>query len=140
VTRSEGGARLSALSQGWDASLIYYDEGDKTAVLFQERVPQPRGPDVILLQPRHPRLHIVGATLAKSLDTIVFRGEAAVTVNKRYETIDLGDRDGVVRRDTIDYLVGVDTTIFDIGTALQVSQKILTGSAHDITRGAAEGI
>ena len=41
VERSEGGARLSALYQGWDASLIYYDEADKTAVLFQRRAPQP---------------------------------------------------------------------------------------------------
>jgi hypothetical protein len=140
VDRSEGGARLSALAQGWDASLIYYAEADKTAVLAQRRVPQPIGPDVILLQPTHPRVHIVGATLAKSLDTVVFRGEAAVTVSKQYETIDFHDRDGVVRRDTIDYLIGVDTTIFDVSTAVQVSQKILTGSAHDITRGPVEGI
>jgi hypothetical protein len=92
------------------------------------------------LQPTHPRVHIVGATLAKSLDTVVFRGEAAVTVSKQYETIDFHDRDGVVRRDTIDYLIGVDTTIFDVSTAVQVSQTILTGSAHDITRGPVEGI
>src|SRR2546425_4758668 len=113
VERSEGGARLSALYQGWDASLIYYDEADKTAVLFQRRAPQPVGPDAIFLQPTHPRLRIIGATLAKSLDTTVFRGEAAVTVGKRYETVDLRDRDGVVRRDTIDWLLGVDHTIFD---------------------------
>lgn len=140
VERSEGGARLSALYRGWDASLIYYDQADKSPVLVQRRVPQPRGPDVILLQPTHPRLHIAGATLAKSIEPVVVRGEVAVTVGKRYETIDFGDRDGIVRRDTIDYLLGVDVPIFDVSTAVQVSQKIITGPVRNITRGAVEGV
>ena len=140
VARSEGGMRVSALYHGWDASLIYYDGADKNAVLVQRRVPQPLGPDVILLQPTHPRLHIAGATLAKSVDALVVRGEVAVTVGKRYETVDFRDRDGVVRRDTIDYLVGVDGTILDVSTALQLSQKILTGSVRDVTRGSVEGL
>jgi hypothetical protein len=140
VERSEGGARLSALHRGWDASLIYYDQADKTPVLRQRRAPQAAGPELILLQPTHPRVRIVGATLAKSLDEVVFRGEAAVTVGKQYETVDLRDRDGVVRRDTIDYLVGVDATVLDVSTSLQVSQKILTGSVHDLARGGVEGV
>ena len=140
VARSEGGGRLSVLHRGWDAALIYYDEADKNAVFTQRRVPQAQGPDVILLQPTHPRLHIAGATLTKSVDALVVRSEVAVTVGKRYETIDPRDRDGVVRRDTIDYLIGVDGTLFDVSAALQVSQKILTGPAHDITRGAVEGV
>src|SRR2546421_4851775 len=61
LERSEGGIRLSALRNGWDASLIYYDQADKTPVLFQRRVRQPAPrPDVIVLEPIHPRLHIVG--------------------------------------------------------------------------------
>jgi len=140
VARSEGGIRLSALRGGWDGALIYYDEADKTAVLTQRRVPQPPGPDIILLQPTHPRVHIAGATLAKSFDTLVVRSELAVTVGKRYETVDFRDRDGTVRRDTIDYLIGVDYTLFDVDMSLQVSQKILTGSVHDVARGGVEGV
>jgi hypothetical protein len=45
-----------------------------------------------------------------------------------------------VRRDTIDYLLGVDYTLFDVDAALQVSQKILTGSVRDIARGGVEGV
>jgi hypothetical protein len=135
VARSEGGFRLSVLRQGWDVSLIYYDEADKTPVLFQRRVAQPSGPDVIVLEPRHPRLHIVGATLAKSFEPVVVRAEAAFTVGKRYETTDPLDPDGVVRRDTLDWLVGVDYTFFEtLDTALQLSQKVLTGSATNLTR------
>ncbi|HEV8441788.1 MAG TPA: DUF1302 family protein [Methylomirabilota bacterium] len=140
LARSEGGFRLSALVSGWDMSLIYYDQADKTLVLFQRRVPQPGGPDVVVLEPKHPRLHIVAATLAKSVEPVVLRGEVAVSVGKRYVTTDPLDGDGVVRRDTIDYLVGVDYTFAStVDAALQVSQKILTGSASNLTRGGVEG-
>lgn len=141
LARSEGGARLSVLREGWDVALIYYDQADKSPVQFQRRVPQPPAPDVVVLEPRHPRLHVVGATLGKSVGEVVVRAEVAATIGKRYETIDLLDRDGVVRRDTIDYLVGVDYTFFgSLDTALQVSQKILTGSSTDITRPGVEGV
>jgi len=133
---SEGGLRLSALRDGWDVSLIYYEQADKTPVLFQRRVARtPPQPDVIVLEPRHPRLHIVGATLAKSFEPAVLRAELAVSVGKRYETTDPLDGDGVVRRDTIDYLLGVDFPLgWDVDAALQVSQKILTGDATGLTR------
>lgn len=139
VARSEGGFRLSALMRGWDLSLIYYDAADKIPVFFQRRLPQPVGPDVIALEPRHPRVHIVGATLAKSLEPVVLRSEVALTIGKRYETTNPLDGDGVVRRDTLDYLVGVDYTFFSkVDTTLQLSQKILTGSATNLSRGGVE--
>ena len=140
VARSEGGFRLSALVSGWDMSLIYYDETDKSPVFFQRRLPQPAGPEVIALEPRHPRLHIVGATLAKSIEPVVLRSEVALSIGKRYETVDPLDPDGVVRRDTIDYLIGIDYTFFSsVDAALQLSQKILTGSATYLTRGGVQG-
>jgi len=135
VARSEGGFRLSVLRRGWDVSLIYYDEADKSPVFFQRRVAQPPRPDVIVLDPQHPRVHVVGATLGKSLEPVVVRAEAAYTIGKRYETTDPLDLDGVVRRDTLDWLVGVDYTFFErLDTALQLSQKVLMGSATNLTR------
>jgi len=135
LARSEGGVRLSVLRQGWDVALIYYDEADKSPVLFQRRVAQPPGPEVVVLDPQHPRLHIIGATLAKSFEPVVMRAEAALTLGKRYETANPLDPDGVVRRDTLDWLVGVDYTFFEtVDTALQLSQKVLMGSATNLTR------
>ncbi len=139
LARSEGGVRLSMLVNGWDASLIYSDAADKIPVLVQRRLPQPLGPDVIELAPRHPRLHIVGATLAKSIEPVVVRSEVALTIGKRYATTDPLDGDGVVRRDTLDYLVGIDYTFCStVDAALQLSQKILTGAATNLTLGAVE--
>jgi hypothetical protein len=136
LERSEGGFRLSVLQSGWDISLIYYDAADKFPVLFQERVPQPAPrPDIVVLKPRHPRLHILGATLAKSFEPVVVRAEAAWSLGKHYETIDPLDADGVVRRDTLDWLVSVDHTFFDaVDASLQLSQKVLAGDAKNLTR------
>ena len=135
LARSEGGFRLSLLRRGWDVSLIYYDEADKSPVFFQRRVAQPPRPDVIVLDPQHPRVHVVGVTLGKSFEPVVVRAEAAYTIDKRYETTDPLDLDGVVRRDTLDWLVGVDYTFFErLDTALQLSQKVLMGSATNLTR------
>ena len=135
LARSEGGLRLSALVEGWDTSLIYYDGADKGAVLFQERVTRPARPDVVVLEPRHPRLHVVGATVGKTFGPVVLHAEAAFTIGKRYETTDPLDRDGVVRRDTLDWLVAVDYGIASrVDTTLQVSQKILMGPATNVVR------
>jgi hypothetical protein len=80
-------------------------------------------------------VHVIGATLGKSIEDVVVRSEVAATIGKRYDTIDPLDRDGTVRRDTIDYLVGVDYTFFGaLDTSLQVSQKILAGSANNVAR------
>lgn len=139
LQRSEGGLRLTWLVKGWDMALLYYDAADKIPVLQQRHVSPPTGPPLILLQPRHPRLHILGATLSKSIEPVVLRSEVALTIGKRYETTDTQDTDGVVRRDTLDYLVGIDYTFFaKIDAAVQFSQKILLGSATHLTNGAVE--
>src|SRR5205085_6076555 len=71
----------------------------------------------------------------KSFEPVVVRAEAALSVGRRYETTDPLDPDGVVRRDTLDWLVGVDYTFFEtVDTALQLSQRILMGSATNLTR------
>jgi hypothetical protein len=135
LQRSEGGVRLSVLQHGWDVSLIYYDQADKTPVFFQRRVSQPAGPDIVVIEPRHPRLHIVGATLGKSFEPVVVRAEAALSIGKRYETTDPLDRDGLVARDTLDWLIGIDYTFVErVDTSLQLSQKVLMGSATNLTR------
>jgi len=71
---------------------------------------------------------------------VVVRAEVAVSVGKRYESSNPLDPDGVVRRDTIDYLVGVDfPLLWDVDAALQLSQKILTGDATNLTKPGVQG-
>lgn len=139
LEQSQGGARLSWLLRGWDLAGFYFTGPDKFPVLFQRREPQPPGPPATFLEPRHPRLHVLGAALTKSLEPIVLRGEAALSIGKHYETTDPRDADGVVRRDTLDYVVSVDRTVLGVDVMLQFGQKVLFGSARGVTHGAVEG-
>ena len=128
---SQGGARLSYLVSGWDVSLFYYDTFDPNPVSFRRQIAVlSNGTPLFELTPRHPRLHMVGATLGKSLEPVVIRAELLYTLGKRFNTTARTAADGVVRSDTLDYLLSLDYTFFRaIDTTWQFSQKILTGSA-----------
>ncbi len=133
LARSEGGGRLSWLVGGWDLALIYYDRADPIQVNERREVPQAAGPPVTLLVPRHPRIHILGATVTKSIEPVVVKSEVTYTIGKLYETRETGDQDGLVRRDTLDYLVGLDYTFFKtLDATFQLSQKVLTGRARGV--------
>jgi hypothetical protein len=138
--KSEGGVHVSALIKGWDLSALYFTQADKLPLLYQDRLRQPAGPDIISLEPRHPRLQIVGATLAKTFEPVVVRAEAAYTFNKWYPTIDPTVPGGIVRRDTLNYLVGMDYTVAKkVDTTLQVSQQVLAGPTAGLTSSTLEG-
>jgi hypothetical protein len=138
---SQGGGRISYLISGWDLSLLYYDAFDPTLVLFRRQTGSlPNGTPIFVLTPRHPRLHMIGGTVGKSIEPVVIRGEMLYTIGKLYGTPSLSDADGVVRRDTLDYLLSLDYTFFDkLETTWQFTQKILMGSSNGIERGAVEG-
>jgi hypothetical protein len=70
---------------------------------------------------------------------VVIRGEFLYTIGKLYGTPSLADADGVVRRDTLDYLLSLEYTFFEkLETTWQFTQKILMGSSDGIERGAVE--
>ena len=138
---SQGGGRISYLISGWDLSLLYYDGFDPTIVLFRRQTGSlPNGTPIFALTPSHPRLHMIGGTVGKSIEPVVIRGEVLYTIGKLYGTSSLADTDGVVRRDTLDYLLSLDYTFFEkLETTWQFTQKILMGSPDGIERGAVEG-
>jgi hypothetical protein len=141
ASNSQGGGRVSYLVGGWDVSVLYYDAFDQTPVVFRSQLdPLPDGTPVFVLTQRHPRLHMVGGTLGKSFEPVVVRAEVLYTIGKLYGTDDLADADGVIRRDTLDYLLSLDYTFFDrVATTWQLSQKVLTGSAAGTQRGGVQG-
>ena len=90
LARSEGGVRLSVLREGWDVSLIYYDQADKSPVVL----PAPGAPAA---RARRDRCwsHAIrgctwsGATLGKSIgDGRRCAARSPLTIGKRYETTD----------------------------------------------------
>lgn len=97
------GARLSWLKDGWDMSGFYYTANDPAAA-FSRQI----SPGTITYQPIHERIHQLGATLGKDLGPVVLKAEAIYTRDKRFNTTDLADADGLVKQNLLDYIVGLE--------------------------------
>lgn len=81
---SQGGLRLSWLTNGWDLSLFYFDAFDAfpTPFLRPARA-SPAAPPLVTVAPRHTRVRFLGATLGKTLEPVVVRSEFVVTFNQQ---------------------------------------------------------
>jgi hypothetical protein len=69
--------------------------------------PQP----AFIYEARHDRIHQYGTTLGKAFGSVVLKGEAVYTRGRQFNVLRLADDDGVVRQDTVDWIVSVDFTL-----------------------------
>jgi len=125
------GARISGLIGGWDLSAFYYRSNSVAPTLYREIVtaPQPS----IVYQPRHDRIWQAGGTLAKDLGSAVLKSEVVYTAGRRYEVTAADSTTGVVRQDTLDYLVGLDVILPRDGRLnLQGFQRVYLDHDDDI--------
>lgn len=97
------GARLSWLKGGWDISGFYYTANDPSAAFSRQT-----SLTTITYTPIHERIHQFGTTLGKDLGPMVLKAEAVYTLDKRFETLDPLDADGLVKQDILDYIVGLE--------------------------------
>lgn len=140
LRESQGGVRVSRNFSGWDLSAQYFDGFDGVPVFSRRQTGfLPDGTPAFSVTSVHRRLHLIGATLGKSIEPVVLRSEILYTVGKRYGTQDLSDADGIVRRDTLDYLLSAGGLFGKLDATLQFSQKVLGGSAGDIRQVGVEG-
>jgi hypothetical protein len=77
------------------------------------------------LTPRHRRLALAGGTFSTAISGIVIRGEAGYYFGKSFNTNEPADVDGVVQKDFINYVVGVDFSLLDINMNFQFIQKLI---------------
>jgi len=96
------GVRLSQLSHGWDVSGFWYSSMDSQPTFYRDAI----NPQVFY--PRHDRIWQAGGTLAKDLGTFVLKAEAVYTDGHSFNVTDLLDSDGVVKQNTLDWVVGMD--------------------------------
>lgn len=98
------GLRLSKLTGGWDVAGFLYSSMDSSPTAY---VVNKAGP-VYRYELRHGRIRQAGATLAKDLGDVVLKAEAIYTGGRRYNVTDAADADGVVKQNTLDWVVGLD--------------------------------
>ncbi|NOR44921.1 MAG: hypothetical protein GQ534_04985 [Candidatus Delongbacteria bacterium] len=81
--------------------------------------------DSVMITPEYHRLGIVGGSFNKVVGPFVFKGEGAYYSGKYFSTTEMTDIDQVVEKDYINYLVGVDYSLFGVNLFAQFMQKII---------------
>ena len=127
LKNSEYGIRFSRLIAGWDLSAFWFHGYDYFPVLFRTIDIDPLTSGInITVRPEYRRLNIFGGTFSKEVKDAIFKGEFIYNRGKYFFASDLSDTDGVIKRDFLDYLLGVDYTFFQkIDTNFQFMQRII---------------
>ena len=81
--------------------------------------------DSVMITPEYHRLGIVGGSFNKVVGPFVFKGEGAYYSGKYFSTTEMTDPDKVTQKDYINYLVGVDYSLFGVNLFAQFMQKII---------------
>lgn len=110
LSDSNYGIRFSYLYNGWDMSAFYYDSMDTAPTFFREIISTPT--PAFVYKPDHTRIEQLGGTLSKDLAAMVLKAEMIYTHDRWFALDQLSDSDGVVRQDTLDYVVGLEYNLF----------------------------
>lgn len=109
---SDVGARLSTVWRGWDLSLNFLSHIDDSPVIERGqtrfRIEDRRLKVFVDVMPRFERNYIAGGTFSRSVGSLTIRGEAIHTGHRAYTTVDPGERDGILRRNELSYVLGLD--------------------------------
>ncbi|MCK5760843.1 MAG: hypothetical protein KAH33_06085, partial [Candidatus Delongbacteria bacterium] len=79
----------------------------------------------LTITPEYHRLGIVGGSFNKVVGPFVFKGEGAYYSGKYFSTTEMADPDKVTQKDYINYLIGVDYSLFGVNLFAQFMQKII---------------
>lgn len=103
------GIRANSLLAGWDVAGFYYRSYSTSPTFYA--VPDLTAPLGVAFEPRYDRIWQAGTTVSKDFDTFVLRGEAVYTHGQGYTTFDLATDNGVVRRNSLDYIVSAEWSL-----------------------------
>ena len=100
------GVRAGTLVDGWDLAAFYYRSYAVSPTFYRVATGNPALPFVF--EPRHDRIWQVGATVTKDLENFVVRAEAVYAGDQRFASTDPSAAEGVVERNTLDWIVSAD--------------------------------
>jgi hypothetical protein len=124
---SEIFAKYSLLSSAIDFELMAaYSWDDDPTFHSQKILNQTTGVvDSVVLKPEHHRLTTLGGSFSTTLGPLVLRGEGAYYTGKYFQSMNPTLSDGVVEKDYLHYLLGVDYTIGDLKLSSQYIQQAI---------------
>ncbi len=126
VKNSALGWRVSRKSDRWDLGAFYLYTFDffPAPVLRVQTLEENR--PALLIAPEYRRLHLFGTTFSTSLGDDILRGEFVLNKGKEFATDDPAHRDGLAKKDVLDYLLSFDHTFAGkVDCNIQWLQRIL---------------
>lgn len=130
LSNSAYGIRANTLVAGWDLAAFYYRSFSNSPTFYQ--VPGPSGQVPIAFAPRYDRIWQVGGTVSKDLGEVVLRAEAVYADGRNFASTDPTAPQGVVGRETLDWVVSADFTVLGDGRLnLQGFQRAYFGGSDD---------
>jgi hypothetical protein len=131
---SDAGIRLSAFWKGWDLTANYLYHYDDFPVPFRVISISASGPQVTITS-RYKRAHLIGGTCSNAFGNFVVRGEAGLFMGRFFATRDLTDADGVLKKNELSYVVGVDWSGLNRTlVSVQLFQNWIAGDAPGLIR------
>ena len=126
LNNSEVFIKFSAITSAIDFELMagYMWDDDPTLHVVRDVDPTTNQPTLTVI-PEHHLLKLGGGSFSTTLGGIVIRGEGAYYNGKYFRSEDPSLADAVVEKDYIHYLLGLDTTIWNIKTSLQFIRQTI---------------
>ncbi len=125
----EFGFRVSRFLEEWglDISAFGFYGYDYFPTVFRAiNIDPATSTPVVALKTRYERLPIFGATFSKDINDIILKGEFVYNKGKYFSVDDSTDSDGAVKKDFLDYIIGVDYAFFGkIDFNFQFMQRIV---------------
>lgn len=119
---SELALKYSSLGSNLDYELMAGYLWDDQPTMHLEQV----DPTTRKIVPRHHRLTMVGGSFSTARGPYVFRGEAAYTGGKYYNSKDFSQYpDGTVEKDQAKWLLGIDYTLGEYLLSFQVLEEVI---------------
>ena len=121
LNNSNYGVRANTLLGGWDLAAFYYRSLSRQPTFYT--LPGP------VFQPRYDQIWQVGGTANKDLGSFVLHFEGVYTGGQNYASTDPLAPQGVLQRNTFDWVVGTDFTLpHDVRLNVQLFQRLYDGS------------
>ncbi|MBS3742454.1 MAG: hypothetical protein KGY75_08190 [Candidatus Cloacimonetes bacterium] len=127
LENSEVFFKYSAITSAADFELMAGYAWDDDPTMHVEKTIDPETHELTNLTviPKHHRLTITGGSFSTTLGPLVLRSEGAYYAGKYFNTADSEASQGVVKKNYLHYLLGLDYTIWDINMSAQFIQQTI---------------
>ena len=134
LKNSELFAKFSAMTSVIDFEVMggYAWDDDPTMHVQKTIDPATLRLSSITVIPQHHRLGIGGGSFSSTLGAIIFRGESAYYSGKYFQTDDISATDGIIKKNYLHYLLGLDFNIGEIRISSQVIQQAILNYDNQI--------